>query len=149
MATYEKAPREFVDFANAILCEFDTHKRLLDAKVRVDYVFARASLDKWGEPKGPAIMHHGVRALGYARIIGLKDRAMGRGDAEIVIDGDWWLKAKLPEQKALLDHELHHISVRETEAHIIKRDDLDRPLLQLRPHDFEFGQFYWPDLCKK
>ena len=140
MPTYSKAPQNVVDLANAILCEFATHKPLLDAKVKVDLVFAHADLDKNGEARNYAISVRGVRALGQARKLKLKDRVMGRGDGEVLLDADWWAQADLDQQRAVIDHELHHLEVQIDERGVI-RDDIGRPLLALRRHDFQFGWF--------
>lgn len=175
--TYQKANQKIVDMALAILCEHDTHRPTLDAKVKIDILIANAERDEdTDEIKGTALKLHGVRALGIARILPLKQRAAGRGDAEICIDGDWWKDASEDEQKALLDHELHHIAVKTNKANVVIRDDLNRPKLRMRPHDYQFGwfniiaqrhgaaaqetqqakammdnagQFYWPEMAEK
>lgn len=127
--------------ATSILCEFPSHKPLLDARVTTDYVFAYAELDeKTGEPIGDAIKHNGVKALGLCRKIPLKDRALGRADTEITLDGQWWESASDEDRRALLDHELHHIAVK-TDKRGLVRDDIGRPMVQLRKHDFEVGWF--------
>jgi len=162
--------------ANGILVEFDSHNPLLDARVKIDFVFAYADRDeKTGAPINDALTKNGCKALGVCRKIPLKDRALGRGDAEISIDGDWWKEDASPEeQAALLDHELHHIEVKIDNRGPV-RDYLGRPVLRLRKHDHEFGwftviaarhgpnsqeriqakaimdmhgQFYWPDLVQ-
>ena len=122
--------------AAAVLCQFATHKPVLDAKVRIDYLFAFGPTDANGNKIGPAIKCHGHQALAEVRKLGLKCRVAGRGDAEIVIDGDWWHNADEEEQRSLLDHELHHIAVVEKQT-----DDIGRPRLKLRHHDVEFGWF--------
>lgn len=127
--TYARCPQAVADAANSILCRFETHKPLLDARVKIDFLFA-------ANEDGPAIMHHGQGAIGLCRKLGLKDRAAGRGDAEILIDLFFWNNASAEEQDALLDHELHHIDVAEG-----KRDDLGRPVIRLRKHDVQVGWF--------
>jgi len=127
--------------ADEILRQFETHQPLIDSGVTVDLVFAYAEKDeKTGEPIGDALSKNGVKALGICRKIPLKDRAMGRADAEISIDGDWWEDSTDEERRALLDHELHHIAVKIDKRGLV-RDDLGRPVLQLRKHDFEVGWF--------
>lgn len=104
--------------------------------VKIDFVFARGDRDDVsGELLNDALKKNGVKALGITRKIGLKDRALGRGDAEIAIDGDWWDDASEEEQRALLDHELTHL------VPTGDCDDLRRPIIKLRPHDHEFGWF--------
>lgn len=110
--TFERCTASVAELASEILCQFETHQPLLDAKVKIDLVFACAELGEDGRPVGPALTKNGVQALGITRKIGAKDRALGRGDAEIALDHHWWTQtASEQEQKALLDHELHHISV--------------------------------------
>lgn len=141
MPLYERAPKEINDIANGILVKFESHKPLLNYRVKIDYIIALA--DKEGEA---AIKWHGIRAYGLARILGLKDRAMGRGDAEILIDGNWRQDASDAELEALLDHELHHLEV-QVEDGKMKKDALDRPKLKMRKHDFQVGWFH--DIAKR
>lgn len=136
MPTFKKDDGTLVHMAMQIMKEFETHQPLIDAEVRVDYLFAFGDLDDHGEVIGNALTKNGVKALGITRKLGLKDRAKGLGDAEILIDGDWWDSVSPQERRALLDHELHHISVNGE-----KRDDLGRPVLKLRKHDWEAGFF--------
>lgn len=141
MPTFSKAPQNVEDLALAILEEFETHKPVLAAGVKIDYVFAFADVDPdTGEKINNAITSRGFRSLGQTRKMPLKDRAMGRGDAEIVLDADHWNEINDSERKALLDHELHHLEVRIDERGVLL-DDLQRPLLRLRKHDVEVGWF--------
>lgn len=88
MSTYQKADGEVTEMAASILKQFESHKPLLEAKVRVDFVFAYGERDEeTGERIGDALTLHGFRAFGITRKLSLKDRTMGRGDAEIAIDG--------------------------------------------------------------
>ena len=126
--------------ANGILVEYETHKPLLDARVKIDFVFAFSDKDDNGNPTNNALSKNGVKALGIARKIPLKDRVLGRGDAEIALDGDWWEGASAEAQSALLDHELHHLSIKIDKRGLV-RDDIGRPIIVLRKHDYEFGWF--------
>lgn len=137
MSKFQRADKSVTEMASHILNEFETHQPLVDAEVKIDFVFAFPDYDATtGEPINDALKHHGVKALGICRKLPLKDRALGRGDAEISIDGHWWEQIASEEQKAaLLDHEMHHIAVTE------KRDDLGRPILKMRKHDVEIGWF--------
>jgi len=142
MPTFKKCPQEIHGIANNILTQFESHKLLLDCRARVDLVFAYADRDdETNEKLNDAIKHQGVKALGVARILGLKDRAMGRGDAEIVLDGDWWSEtASEEQQRAVLDHELHHLAPKLTKGQFT-HDALGRPKLKMRKHDVQFGWF--------
>lgn len=173
-ATYEKAPYEVIQMANELLCSGPEHKILLDQKVKIDFLMAFAERDeKTGAPIGCAIKHQGVRALAIARKTNLKDRVMGRGDAEIVIDADHWNEIDELQQRAILDHELHHLTVKVSKKGV-QTDAIGRPQIVLRLHDYQFGwftkiaerygrhsqeriqaacmmdeagQFYWPTFC--
>lgn len=140
MPTYHRAGKDIEQMAASILKQFETHAPILAAKVEIDFVMAFADVDDNGQKKGFAITHHKRQVFGECRKVKIKDRAMGRGDAEITLDGDWWSTASEAERRALLDHELHHIVVRE-EMGVAIRDDLGRPKLGLRLHDIELGWF--------
>lgn len=140
-ATFERCPKSVDTMAKSLMQEFESHKALLSSGAVIDFVFARAEVDeKTGVIKGHALMKNGVRALGISRKIPLKDRALGRGDAEVALDGDWWAEASEAQQRALLDHELHHLTPKIDKRGMV-RDDLGHPVIVLRKHDWEFGFF--------
>lgn len=141
MPTYQRADKAVEQLATEVLCEYPEHTPILNARVKIDYVFAFATVDDNGVPTGHALTKNGLRALGICRKVPLKDRAMGRGDVEIALDGDWWPTAALESRKALLDHELYHVEIREDRHGNVQKDDLNRPMIELRPHDFEVGWF--------
>lgn len=141
MSTYAKCPPEVREMAEKILEDFISYKPLIEAKVKIDFLFAFAEVGADGDSKGFALMKHGIRALGITRKLSIKDRVMGRGDAEVCLDGDWWKEQTAARQKALLDHEMHHIEVKLDEHGAVIRDDLKRPKLKLRKHDVEVGWF--------
>ncbi len=140
MSTFQRCPKQVSDLAAAILAEFETHSLTLKAGVKFDFVFALGDRDDKGVLISDAIKKGGVIVRGVARKIPLKDRALGRADAEIMLDGDWWEGATDAERKALLDHELHHICPKLDKRGLVT-DDLGRPVLLMRQHDFEFGWF--------
>lgn len=129
-----------MEMADSILNEFETHRMIIDAGVKIDFLFAYGKRNEDDELVGNALTLHGCRALGICRKTSLKDRAMGRGDAEISLDHDWWQDAPEDQRRALLDHELHHIEVKLDEGGVCK-DDLQRPVIRLRKHDVEVGWF--------
>jgi hypothetical protein len=135
MATFKKDYGSLKEMAGKLINQFDNLKWLDDAGVKVDYVYAYATTDEDGKIIGDALKQHGVKALGLCRIVNLKDRAKGMGDAEITVDGDWWECVSTEEAEALLDHELYHLKPTD------KTDDLGRPKLKLRKHDHQFGWF--------
>lgn len=133
--TYQPAPQTVIDQAQRLIEAH--HARLMDAKVKIDFLFAHASVDDdTGDPTGPAIKVSGIPAWGYCRIINLRDRAKGMGDVEIAVDGDKWGSIDQEQQDAILDHELTHIALVKG-----KTDDLGRPKVKMRDHDWEFGTF--------
>ena len=140
MPTFERCDKSVNEMALQIMHQYDTHKPLIDAGVTIDFVFTRADEDEHGEPVGSAIVKDGHPCLGLCRKIQLKDRALGRGDAEITLDGNWWEGADDRERRALLDHELHHIAIKIDKRGLV-RDDLGRPAIQLRKHDIQVGWF--------
>ena len=175
MSLYKKADTAVSELAQEVLRKFDTHKPLLDVKARFDFVTARAEVDEAGMPVAPALSSGGYPALGIARIVCDRHRALGYGDAEISLDGDWWIEATDEQRAALLDHELHHVAVQTDKAGNFKFDYLGRPVLRMRKHDQQMGwfnviamrhgpdslermqaktildragQLYWPDMVK-
>ena len=141
MPTYQKANKSVHQLAAQLIGRYPDHKPLEAVELKLDLVFAFADTDEDGRPLNDALTKNGLKSLGVTRAVPLKDRALGRGDAEIALDGDWWKTASGDEQAALLDHELHHISLKTDKNGNIKYDDLNRPLIKLRKHDFECGFF--------
>jgi hypothetical protein len=141
MPKYHPCSSSIKELANEILFAYETHKPLIEARVRIDFVFAFADEDEEGNKLNDAIRKNGRKVYAMARIINLKDRSKGQGDAEITIDGDWWGEATDEQQRALLDHELHHFALKTNRAGMVQFDDLKRPLLRMRKHDYEFGWF--------
>jgi Putative phage metallopeptidase len=91
--------------------------------------------------EGQAIMHHGYPALGLCRIVSLKDRAKGMADVEIQLDHRAWTGMTKEQKAALLDHELNHVIIVRGDENEILTDDLNRPKVKMRKHDFQFGWF--------
>ena len=140
--TYEKAPAEVSLLAKVLMTEVPEHQQLFTAGVKIDYLFARAELDDNGDRIGFAMTARGHRVLGKTRKTTLKERAACRADAEITVDGDWWMSVDEPQQRALLDHELTHLDVVcNRKSGVIQTDDLRRPKLKLVEHDVEAGWF--------
>jgi len=126
--------------AAAIMRRFDVHTDLIDAKIKIDFLFAYGDRDDDNQLVGDAITHQGRKALGLCRVLPLKDRAKGAGDAEIMLNHDYWENAPEAEQASLLDHELTHIQVKKKNGNVVT-DDLMRPALKMRKHDVEVGWF--------
>lgn len=141
MPTWEKCDTSIERLAQELIAKYESHKPLAVSEVKIDFVFARGDVNDKGVRLNDALTRNGIKALGITRVISLKDRVLGRGDAEISLDGDWWPTASAEEQAALLDHELHHVSVKSDRAGNAQYDDIGRPLIKLRKHDQEFGWF--------
>lgn len=140
MATYARADAEALRIVKDQMEKY--HSELLDAEVTIDVLFAHASVDENGDQKGVALKHHGYRAAAVVRIVSLKDRTKGMADAEIVIDGDEWPTIPDDQRDALIDHELTHLELKlDDETGLVVRDDLGRPKLKMRLHDWQFGFF--------
>ena len=141
MPTFKKCDKAVHELSEAILKKFESHRPLIDTICQIDLVFAYCDRDEdTGQPLNDALSHGGRKALGVCRVIPLKDRVLGRGDAEISLDGDWWTDASDEQREALLDHEMHHISIK-TSKRVYLFDDLGRPQIKLRKHDVEVGWF--------
>lgn len=141
MPTYQKCDKEVRTTANEIIDKYESHAPLRDMKVNIDFVFAFCDRDDEGNPLGHAIVKNGFRCLGVTKLISVKDRAAGRGDAEILLDGDWWNETSTEaQQRGVLDHELHHLSLKKSKGQYV-HDCLGRPVMKLRKHDVEIGWF--------
>jgi hypothetical protein len=174
MPTFKKCPATVGILAGEVIEKWESHEPIKAAGVKIDYVFAFAAKDNEGNYTETPIKSRGFKVLGQVRTIKPKDRAQGRGDAEILLDGDHWGNIEDLERMAILDHELYHLEVVEKDGKP-RLDFLKRPVLRLKHHDHEFGwfaevakrngkhsveqkvakslldvygQYYWPDIAK-
>lgn len=119
------------------------HPDLVKYGVTVAVLEAHAARDKEGQPKGPALKLHGEQCWAVVQINSQKDRAEGKTDATITVDGDRWEELSDESALAVMDHELYHLAVcpdDENEGAILL-DDCNRPKLKMRMHDFVIGGF--------
>lgn len=135
MKSYHPCPATVRDRVDAMIAKF--HPELKSARVKIDLVFV---FDEDEDGDHPALTLHGYPCLAVVRKLGVKDRAMGRGDAEIVIDEHRYIELTAKQQDALLDHELYHLVV-VLDGTKPKRDAAARPVLRIRKHDRQFGWF--------
>lgn len=112
------------------------HPDLDNVGIKVDLI--SVANDEEGEP---ALTHQGYSAAAVVKIIGPKDRAIGRGDAEIVIDEETYNSMKDESRDALIDHELYHLQVVRNKKGFPKKDCCGRPKLTMRLHDRQMGWF--------
>ena len=138
MNWYERGDKDTHKLVQKVMKQW--HRELFDEKVTIDVVVAHTDKGQTAIPIG-----RGLFALATIRIIGLKDRSMGRADAEMMIDADTLRDSHELRLEALIDHELTHLVLhRSKKTNLVLRDDQDRPRLKIRYHDHEFGWFDAP-----
>ncbi len=134
MKTYSKCPDAVATRAAALIKKFPPDLGIVG--LTIDFISVVNSED--GEP---ALMLNGYPCAAVVKIIGPKERAIGRGDAEIVIDEEGWMNMEDETKDALLDHELYHLEVAKNKHGKPKKDQYGRPQLKMRKHDRQLGWF--------
>lgn len=134
MKTYDQAPQKVHDRVNALIKRY--HPDLEKVGLRVDLLMASTDNED-----AHAVTLNGYPCIAVVKILGPKERAMERGDAEIVIDRDAYEGMDDEERDALLDHELYHLEITLDKYGKPKVDDHQRPKLKMRKHDRQFGWF--------
>ncbi len=130
--TYEKADVETMALVNEVRRKY--HPHLNDAAVDVGVMMAYNS-------RGPAVTLGGVPCAAVVRVVGLELRSAGLPDALVTIDATRWGDSTEERRRALVDHELYHLVLTHGSGGA-KRDDLGRPKLKMKPHDFQVGWFH-------
>lgn len=92
-------------------------------------------------PDGSPVKHHGWPCYAKIKIMSLEQRVAGSADARMVIDLDRWSDLHENQRNALVDHELEHLELVLDKLKKPKRDDIDRPKLRIKPHDYELTGF--------
>lgn len=137
--TYEPVPDMVRESVYGVMRE--CHAELTKAEVTVHGLFARDSDKETDEPI-QAVKRAGYPAAAKISVTSLADRARGIADAKLVIDAFSWERLSEAQRLALIDHELEHLALKvDNETGEVKRDDLGRPKLGTRCHDFELGFF--------
>lgn len=114
----------------------DHHPDLAEAGLSIGLIFVAST------GTAPALRHHGWPAQAIVRNESAENRAKGAADATITIDKANWDDLTADQRRALLDHEVTHIELRrDRKSGAVKRDDKDRPLVKLLPHDYECAGF--------
>jgi hypothetical protein len=135
MKSYTPCGDDVRERALALIRRF--YPDLVEVQIRIDYIYVSNDAEDT-----PALTHGGYPAQAVVKILGPKERAMERGDAEIVIDEENWTDLSDAEKDALLDHELYHLEVVKNKLKTrAKRDCCGRPVLKIRKHDRQFGWF--------
>lgn len=132
--TYVEADPAAVKLLEKLITEH--REDLVQADANVTLLFAHGTLTRFGIRK-PAMKSRGHQVLGKCKVNSIADRAEGKGDATIVVDGDRWDQLSEGRRRALLHHELSHIAVWGG-----KTDADDRPKLKLQHADFDFDGFH-------
>lgn len=131
--TYSPADPSALELLTRTMARF--HGPLVEAEATVRLMFA-------SNEDGPPLKLRGVPCDGIVRINNLAKRAEGMADATITVDGDKWPNWSDAERVALLDHELYHLELAKDKSGGLVLDDLDRPRLKMRLHDYEMGGFF-------
>jgi hypothetical protein len=150
MATFDKAPQRVYETIREVIEEY--YPDLVEANARIGAVFAYPTLDKEGDPTGPAMMKDDRQIMARIKKNSEEDRAAGKDDATITFDAEEWKRLDDEpdggfQQAALVDHELHHLIVRRElpadgqKVGRIMMDDKGRPLFKMKPHDWEITGF--------
>jgi hypothetical protein len=138
MPIYEKCDEEVTEIVNKWIAFHLPRLSLSD--LTVGAVYFRCTRNEQGDRVGSPLRLHGYPAAAIVRVNSPKHRAQGLADVEIVIDADTWEGLGKPQKHALIDHELERLdSVKKDGAAVM--DDLDRPRLRLRLHDWHLEGF--------
>lgn len=136
--SYERCPKDVKQLVLQVM--EDWHPQLQAAGVTVDALFCLPKTNEVGE-ETQGLKHGGYEAAAVTRIVGLKDRAKGCADIEIVFDQYTWDRLSEEEREALIDHELYHsLPATDQKGHPLE-DQVGRPKLKARRHDRQFGWF--------
>jgi len=120
-----------------------TETMTLLASARARYHSPRLSQELTiGVLMASAVTQHGAAAIAKVRIVPLRDRAHGLPDVEILLDEQHWTESDRAHHMALLDHELTHLLPIEDSGGRLMVDDLGRPRVRLRQHDWQVGWFH-------
>jgi hypothetical protein len=134
--TYQEADRSVREMLGRVLDKW--HRPLVDAEVSFTIQMARNNA-------GPALKHGGWPADAMVKVTPLKDRVAGIGDVRLFIDETAWEEMDEPQRLALLDHEAQHVELKtyadDEGCEQICSDDIGRPCIKLRKHDWQFGGF--------
>lgn len=134
---FEEANEEIMALINQVIHE--SRPDLVDAGVTVAAI-VRTKFTK-NDEEIPSLKLHGAYALATIRVIGRRQRTYVKHDALIEIDMPQWKIQSPATKKALIDHELTHLVVKLDKQGDPKLDDLNRPVLGLRPDDFTLTGF--------
>jgi len=137
--TYEPAKAEVWKLAVSVMEKY--HGDMVEVEAQFEVMFAYGPKDKEGQTTGPAIKVRGFACYASVRLFPLRDRAAGRPDFEMLLDGDHYDEWSAKFRRAIFDHELYHVEPLKSKEGVWRTDDVGRPVMRLRPHDIEHGWF--------
>lgn len=138
--SYSKAPAEAQKRLASVMERYCPELNL--NQVRVDLLsITDDDNDEDTDDPVPALTKGGYACLAVVKVLGPKERTMGRGDAEIVIDEAAYLKLPEASRDAVLHHELYHLELKLNKNGRVIVDENKRPKLGMRLHDQQFGWF--------
>jgi hypothetical protein len=132
-----RAGVEIIDMADDLLRS--NHREASEAGVTTAIVLVAVE-------SGPALTLRGQACAATIQVVPWEYRLLGLPDCLMRIDAKVWERLGRSElhpkpQLALLDHELTHIEVKRDKHGEIRYDAAGRPVVGMRPHDFELGVF--------
>lgn len=136
--TYEIVTDATYRLINRVLIEH--HDDLHAAGVTIQATMA-TRIDKESGEIEQALRMRNYPIAAKIQITSYQDRVRGIPDVKLTIDEFQWRQLPESRREALIDHELTHVMVAYDADGQVKRDDLKRPKLKSRAHDFELGWF--------
>lgn len=136
---YDDAPGEVESLLASLLSDKADLQELLAYEVSVKVLMVK---DADEDNPQPVLQHGGYPALAVVKINNAAARRQGLADATIIIDDYTWGELSEEQQAAALHHELYHLMVTFDGDGNLQRDDMGRPKLKMRKHDFQIGGFH-------
>lgn len=145
MAIYVKPPQKDEAYKLLATAMKKWHPFLAAEEVTVGILYACPGEN---DEKGvPVLKLHGYTCAATVKVISYKLRVQGLEDALITIDESTWKSLSDAEKLAVIDHELTHLTTVPDKYGGIKRDDIGRPKLKIRLHDWQLGGFR--EICER
>jgi Putative phage metallopeptidase len=134
--SYEQAGEEIHGMARDIIQQHHGELDMPGFQIKLCIMFVSDH-----ETDEPCLELHGDPAGAVISVIPYKQRADKRADAEIIIDRLVWEDLNDRQRTALLDHEITHLEIQLDENGCVKTDDIGRPKLKLKRHDWTLSGF--------
>jgi hypothetical protein len=146
-STFTPAPPEVAEIARDIIVNHYPDLAEGEADPNVPSEVGPVSINflmAYGD-NGPAVKHDGYPADATVKINNLRDRAEGKRNVTITIDGDQWPNWTPEYRRALIHHEIAHIKVNrylkgKKIGQVIRQKD-GAPGLYCEKHDIVIGGF--------